>query len=125
MQIQIILLLTTSLTISASKSTTAQDTSHDTSLQGRQDTSHHYKMTHDEKHWDYIMMKNGQMIEVTNRVKSPVTHNIVLVNETTIHPDGTINDLNGKTKHLSEGKYITMDGRIRNLADLPAGLPSH
>lgn len=78
---------------------------------------------HDSKPWDYIMMKHGQLIEVTKGVKTPVTYDVVLVNESTIHPDGTINDSNGKTKHLKEGKYITMDGRIRNLRRLPAGLP--
>lgn len=79
--------------------------------------------THDSKPWDYIMMKNGQMIEVTKGVKTPVTQDVILLNETTIHPSGLINDSNGKTKHLKEGKYITMDGRIRNLNRLPKGLP--
>ncbi|HLI92105.1 MAG TPA: DUF6799 domain-containing protein [Puia sp.] len=79
--------------------------------------------THLSKPWDYIMMKHGQLIEVTKGVQKPVTADVILVNETTIHPDGTINDSNGKTKHLREGKYITMDGRIRNLNRLPEGLP--
>jgi hypothetical protein len=79
--------------------------------------------THDSKPWDYIMMKNGRMIEVTKGVQTPVTANIILINESTIHPDGTINASSGRTKHLKEGHYITMDGRIRKLKDLPAGLP--
>lgn len=85
-----------------------------------QDSTRH---THDSKPWDYIMMKKGQLIEVTKGVLTPVTTDVILVDETTIHPNGTINDSNGKTKHLREGKYITMDGRIRNLNRLPEGLP--
>ena len=44
--------------------------------------------------------------------------NVILVNGTTIHPDGTINVSSGRTKKLKEGQYITMDGRIRNLKDM-------
>ncbi|HEV2354640.1 MAG TPA: DUF6799 domain-containing protein [Puia sp.] len=95
----------------------AQDTT-------RNATARDSSRTHLSKPWDYIMMKHGQLIEVTKGVKTPVTADVILVNETTIHPDGTINDSNGKTKHLKEGKYITMDGRIRNLNRLPKGLPA-
>jgi hypothetical protein len=65
--------------------------------------------------WDYIMMKHGQMMEVAHGQKTPVTNDVVLVNETTIHPNGLINVSSGRTKHLKEGQYITMDGRIRRL----------
>lgn len=79
--------------------------------------------THNSKPWDYIMMKHGQLIEVEKGVRTPVTADVVLVNESTIHPNGTINASSGRTKHLKEGQYITMDGRIRKLKNLPAGLP--
>jgi hypothetical protein len=72
----------------------------------------------DDTPWDYIMMKNGQMIEVTHGHQSPVTKDVILVNETTIHADGTINVSSGRTKHLKEGEYITMDGRIRKLKSM-------
>ena len=68
--------------------------------------------------WDYIMMRDGQLLEVVRRSARHVTRDVVLVNETTIHPNGIINDSNGKTKQLKEGEYITMDGRIRNLNDM-------
>ena len=90
-----------------------------------QDSIHRYVIKHDSKPWDYIMKRKGQLIEVTQGRQQPVNHDVVLLNLTTIHPDGTINDSNGKTKHLEEGKYITMDGRIRNLDRLPEGLPNH
>lgn len=80
--------------------------------------------THDHKPWDYIMMKHGKLIEVEKGQQTPVTANVILVNLSTIHPDGTINDSNGKTKHLKNGQYITMDGRIRRLKDMPANLPA-
>jgi len=80
--------------------------------------------THDSKPWDYIMMKHGHLIEVTKGRQTPVTSNIILVNESTIHPDGTINVSSGRTKHLKNGQYITMDGRIRKLKNLPRNLPA-
>jgi len=72
----------------------------------------------DHTPWDYIMMKHGQMIEVAHGQKTPVTRDVVLVNETTIHPNGLINVSSGRTKHLKEGQYITMDGRIRWLKNM-------
>lgn len=80
--------------------------------------------THNSKPWDYIMMKNGRLIEVNKGRQTPVTSDVILVNESTIHPDGTINASSGRTKHLKEGQYITMDGRIRKLKNLPRNLPA-
>jgi hypothetical protein len=68
----------------------------------------------------YIMMRHGKLTEVSHGQKKPVTKNITLVNETTIHPDGTINVSSGRTKHLHEGEYMTFDGRIRKLKDMPS-----
>jgi len=72
----------------------------------------------DTEPWVYIMMKHGKMIEVMHNKTNPVTRNVYLVNGTTIHPHGTINVSSGRTKHLHEGEYITMDGRIRKLKDM-------
>ena len=68
----------------------------------------------------YIMMKDGKLTEVRHGQKKPVTKNITLINETTIHPDGTINVSSGRTKHLHEGEYMTLDGRIRKLKHMPS-----
>ena len=74
--------------------------------------------SHDDTPWDYIMMKNGQMIEVEHGRRVPVKHDITLVNGTTIHRNGKIDDSNGKTRHLREGQYILMDGKIAYLKDM-------
>ena len=66
----------------------------------------------------YIMMRHGKLTEVSHGQKHFVTKDITLVNETTIHPDGTINASSGRTKHLREGQYITFDGRIRRVRDM-------
>jgi hypothetical protein len=66
----------------------------------------------------YIMMKHGKLIEFSHGQNNPVKRNITLINETTIHPNGLINVSSGRTKHLHEGEFITMDGRIRKLKDL-------
>jgi type VI secretion system Hcp family effector len=66
----------------------------------------------------YVMMKHGKLIEVNNGHKRPVTKDIALINESTIHPDGSIDAGSGESKKLKEGEYITMDGRIRNLKDM-------
>jgi hypothetical protein len=68
----------------------------------------------------YIMMKHGKLTEVRHGQKNLVTRDITLVNETTIHPDGTINVSSGRTWHLHEGQYMTFDGRIRRLKDMPS-----
>ena len=68
----------------------------------------------------YIMMKHGKLTEVSHGRKNFVTRNIILVNETTIHPSGLINVSSGRTKHLHEGQYMTLDGRIRRLRDMPS-----
>jgi hypothetical protein len=69
----------------------------------------------------YIMMKDGKLTEVNNGKKEPVTKDIDLVNGSTIHPDGTINDKGGNVIRLQEGEYMTMDGRIRKLKDMGGG----
>jgi hypothetical protein len=66
----------------------------------------------------YIMMKDGKLTEVINGKKEAVKQDITLVNGTTIHPDGKINDRDGNWRQLQEGEYMTMDGRIRKLKDM-------
>ena len=66
----------------------------------------------------YVMMKRGKLIEVRNGQKKLVKKDMQLVNETTIHPDGSINASSGQSLQLKEGEYITMDGRIRKLKDM-------
>jgi uncharacterized protein DUF6799 len=68
----------------------------------------------------YIMMKHGKLTEVSHGRKNFVTRDITLVNETTIHPNGTINVSSGRTRHLHEGQYMTFDGRIRWLKNMPS-----
>ena len=66
----------------------------------------------------YIMMKHGKLIEVRNGHCKRVKKDITLVNETTIHPNGSMDVSSGENKQLKEGQYITMDGRIRNLKEM-------
>jgi type VI protein secretion system component Hcp len=66
----------------------------------------------------YIMMKHGKLIEVNNGHKKPVKKDVYLVNESTIHTDGSIDAGSGQSIKLKEGEYITMDGRIRKLKDM-------
>jgi hypothetical protein len=68
----------------------------------------------------YIMMKHGKLTEVRHGQKNFVTRNIILVNESTIHPDSLINVSSGRTRRLREGQYMTLDGRIRRLKDMPS-----
>jgi hypothetical protein len=68
----------------------------------------------------YIMMKHERLTEVSHGRGNFVTKPITLLNETTIHPNGTINVYSGRTRHLREGQYITFDGRIRKLSDMPS-----
>lgn len=72
----------------------------------------------------YVMMKNGKLSEMVNGKKTAVTQDISLVNGTTIHPDGTINDRDGHERKLQEGEYMTMDGKIRKLKDMAGGPPA-
>lgn len=66
----------------------------------------------------YVMMKHGKLIEVRNGQKKLVKKDMQLVNETTIHPDGSINASSGQSLQLKNGEYITMDGKIRKLKDM-------
>ena len=66
----------------------------------------------------YIMMKKGKLIEVNNGHRTLVKKDVQLVNETTIHPNGSIDASGGQNLQLKEGEYITMDGRIRKLKDM-------
>ena len=66
----------------------------------------------------YIQMKGGKLSEMVNGKVQPVTQDITLVNGTTIHPDGSINDRDGHLRKLEEGEYMTMDGKIRKLKDM-------
>lgn len=67
----------------------------------------------------YIMMRHGKMIEVTNGHRKPVTNDITLANQTTIHASGAIDASSGQTIQLKEGEFITMTGKIHNLNILP------
>jgi hypothetical protein len=73
----------------------------------------------------YIMMKHGKLIEVSKGHRLPVRKNITLTNETTIHPNGGIDAGSGENLQLKEGQYITMDGKIRNLKDMPHPASRH
>lgn len=72
----------------------------------------------------YIMMKDGKLSEMVNGKKTAVTQDISLVNGTTIHPDGSINDRDGHLRKLEEGEYMTMDGKIRKLKDMGGSKPT-
>jgi hypothetical protein len=67
----------------------------------------------------YVMMKHGKLIEVSKGHQNAVKKDITLTNETTIHPNGAIDAGSGQNLHLKEGQYITMDGKIRRLKDMP------
>jgi hypothetical protein len=66
----------------------------------------------------YVMMKRGKLIEVSHGHQKSVKKDITLANETTIHPNGSVDEGSGKSLHIKEGQYITMDGKIRNLRDM-------
>jgi len=66
----------------------------------------------------YIMMVHGKLIEVDRGKRKRVKKDVILVNRTTIHPNGSIDAGSGESLQLKEGQYITMDGRIRNLKDM-------
>ena len=67
----------------------------------------------------YVMMKHGKLIEVNKGQRKVVNRDITLVNESTIHPNGSIDASSGQNLQLKEGEYMTMDGRIRKLKDMP------
>ncbi len=71
----------------------------------------------------YIMMRHGKLIEVNNGHRKLVRKDVTLVNQTTIHPNGSIDASNGQNLQLKEGEYSTMTGRIRNLKDMPRPNP--
>lgn len=66
----------------------------------------------------YIMMKKGKLIEVNKGHKKLVKKDVTLVNQSTIHPNGSIDAGSGQNLQLKEGEYITMDGKIRKLKDM-------
>jgi hypothetical protein len=67
----------------------------------------------------YIMMKHGKLFEYKLGKTIPVKKDVTLTNETTIHPNGAIDASSGQALQLKNGQYITMDGKIRNLRDMP------
>lgn len=64
------------------------------------------------------MMKRGKLIEVSHGHQKSVKKDITLTTETTIHPNGAVDEGSGKYLQIREGQYITMDGKIRNLKDM-------
>jgi hypothetical protein len=65
----------------------------------------------------YIMKKNGKLTEVMNGTRSAVTGDVTLPNHATVHPDGSVDDIDGYKKQLNEGDYISfVDGHIRKLS---------
>lgn len=73
----------------------------------------------------YIMKKDGKLIEVVNGQHQPVTHDVILPNHATVHPDGKVDDIDGNAKNVNEGEYISfVDGRIRKLSASPAASTS-
>ncbi len=74
--------------------------------------------THSSSPKVYVMMKHGKLIEVRNGQRKFVKKDMQLLNETTIHPDGSIDASSGQRLQLKNGEYITLDGRIRKLKDM-------
>jgi len=73
----------------------------------------------------YIMKKDGKVIEVVNGKQEAVTHDVILPNHATVHGDGSIDDIDGNKKQLNEGEYISfVDGRIRKLSASPTAAPA-
>lgn len=69
----------------------------------------------------YIMKKDGKLTEVMNGTRSAVTGDVTLPNHATVHPDGSVDDIDGNKKQVNEGEYISfVDGRIRKLSASPA-----
>ena len=66
----------------------------------------------------YIMMVRGKLIEVDRGKRKRIKKDVILVNHTTIHPNGAIDAGSGESLQLREGQYITMDGKIRYLKDM-------
>jgi hypothetical protein len=66
----------------------------------------------------YVMVRHGKLIEVSHGHRTAVKRNIILTNESTLHPDGSIDAGSGESLKLKEGQYITMDGRIGKVKDL-------
>lgn len=66
----------------------------------------------------YVMMKRGKLVEVSHGHHKAVKKDITLSNETTVHPNGAVDEGSGKFFRIREGQYITMDGKIRNLRDM-------
>ena len=69
----------------------------------------------------YLMMKKGKLIEVNKGHRKLVKKDVVLINQSTIHPNGSIDAGSGQNLRLKEGEYITMDGKIRKLKDMVRG----
>ena len=69
----------------------------------------------------YIMKKDGKLTEVMNGTRTAVTGDVTLPNHATVHPDGSVDDIDGNKKQVNEGEYISfVDGRIRKLSASPA-----
>ena len=65
----------------------------------------------------YIMKKDGKLTEVMNGTRTAVTGDVTLPNHATVHPDGSVDDIDGNKKQVNEGEYISfVDGRIRKLS---------
>jgi len=61
----------------------------------------------------YVYMKHGKLLEKYHGHIRVVTKDIMLVNSTTIHPNGSVDAGSGENFQLTEGQYMTMDGRIK------------
>lgn len=63
-------------------------------------------------------MQRGRLIEVIHGHRTMVKRNIILTDESTLHPNGAIDAGSGESLQLKEGQYVTMDGHIGKVKDL-------
>ena len=61
----------------------------------------------------YVYMKHGKLLEKYNGHIRVIRKDITLVNNTTIHPNGSVDAGSGENFQLTEGQYMTMDGRVK------------
>ncbi|OJW52907.1 MAG: hypothetical protein BGO55_06500 [Sphingobacteriales bacterium 50-39] len=61
----------------------------------------------------YVYMKHGKLLEKYKGHTRVVTKDIILVNSTTIHPNGSVDAGSGENFQLTEGQYMTMDGKVK------------
>jgi hypothetical protein len=67
---------------------------------------------------DYVVMKDGKMVQVNQSGTTALTKDLTLSNGTVVNVDGTVKSSDGTLLKLKDGEAVDMEGKLITKKDM-------